>query len=114
MTVYVDDMRAKFGRMVMCHMIADSEAELHAMADRIGVARRWHQGDHYDISLGKRARAVELGAREITWRECGLMMAVCRRTGRLPLPENAWREWEAVPKPKRREAAVKVMEGRDG
>lgn len=24
-------------------MIADTEAELHAMADRIGVARRWYQ-----------------------------------------------------------------------
>lgn len=43
MTVYVDDMRAPFGRMKMCHMVADSDAELHAMAARIGVARRWHQ-----------------------------------------------------------------------
>ena len=55
MTVYVDDMKARFGRMVMCHMIADTEEELHVMADRIVVARRWHQGDHYDIALSKRA-----------------------------------------------------------
>jgi hypothetical protein len=41
--VYVDDMRAKYGRMVMCHLIADTDAELHAMAKAIGVARRWHQ-----------------------------------------------------------------------
>lgn len=44
MTVYVDDMKAEFapshrpGRTyVMSHMIADTDAELHAMADRIGV-----------------------------------------------------------------------------
>lgn len=81
MTVYVDDMRARFGRMTMCHMIADTDDELHAMADHIGVARRWHQGDHYDISLGKRGRAVAAGAVEITRRECGVMTMHRRRYG---------------------------------
>lgn len=65
MSVYVDDFRGEFGRMVMCHMVADTEAELHAMADRIGVARRWYQGDHYDICLSKRALAVKHGAQEV-------------------------------------------------
>lgn len=60
--IYVDDMQARFGRMKMCHMVADSADELHAMADRIGVARRWFQGDHYDISLSKRALALAAGA----------------------------------------------------
>lgn len=69
MSVYVDDMRAKFGRLVMCHMMADSEAELHGMADRIGVARRWCQGDHYDVCLSKRALAVGHGAVEVTQRD---------------------------------------------
>lgn len=85
MTVYVDDMRAKFGRMIMCHMIADTEAELHAMAARIGVARRWYQGDHYDIALSRRALAVAAGAREITWRECSLMTVLRRRDPRARL-----------------------------
>ena len=53
MSVYVDNMRAPYRRMIMCHMIADTEAELHAMADSIGVARKWYQGDHYDICLAK-------------------------------------------------------------
>jgi hypothetical protein len=67
-SVYVDRVAIGFGRMIMCHMIADTPAELHAMADAIGVARRWFQAPpkasfwHYDISKGKRAEAVAKGA----------------------------------------------------
>ena len=68
-SVYVDDMRAPYGRMVMSHMVADTVEELHAMADRIGVARRWYQDRHYDICQSKRALAVKYGAREVTRRE---------------------------------------------
>lgn len=94
MTVYVDDMRAAYGRMVMCHMIADTDAELHAMAARIGVARRWHQKpgterSHYDIALSKRAAAVAAGAIEITWRQTGAMVARRRATGQLGAPADA-------------------------
>lgn len=76
MAVYVDDMRNPLGRMLMCHMLADTPAELHAMADQIGVARRHHQGDHYDICQAKRALAVRYGAREVTRRE---MVQIRRR-----------------------------------
>jgi len=74
MSVYVDSMNARFGRMVMCHMVADTRAELLAMADRIGVARRWIQhpgtdGEHFDICKAKRAAAVAAGAIEIGRRE---------------------------------------------
>lgn len=79
MAVYVDDMRAKFGRMVMCHMFADSTAELLAMADKIGVARKWLQRggtyrEHFDIALSKRALAVAAGANEITRHQVAAMM----------------------------------------
>jgi hypothetical protein len=67
--------------MKMSHMVADTEAELHAMADKIGVARRWYQGDHYDIAMSKRTLAVENGAKEISWRELGAMMRE-RRIGK--------------------------------
>lgn len=89
MTVYVDDMRAPFGRMIMCHMLADTEDELHAMADAIGIARKWHQRDHYDISLSKRALAVAAGAIEITWKQAGCMHRRRRMTGSLGSPDDA-------------------------
>jgi len=87
--VYVDDMKAPYRGMIMCHMVADSEEELHAMADRIGIARRWYQGDHYDICLKRRALAVSYGAREITMRQLGCMVANMRVTGSLGDPETA-------------------------
>lgn len=68
MSVYVDTPQWQFGRMVMCHMVADSLDELHDMAARIGVQRRWFQdcysAQHYDICKSKRALAVEAGAIE--------------------------------------------------
>jgi len=78
MSVYVDDMRARVGRMIMSHMLADSSAELHAMAEQIGVARRWCQKEgtpeeHYDVCLAMKARAIELGAIEITKRQAAKM-----------------------------------------
>lgn len=83
MPAYVDNMRASFGRMVMCHLVADTLDELHAMADRIGVARRWYQGPpttrwpHYDIALSKRALAVQAGALEIEWRDAPAVSKRC-------------------------------------
>ncbi|MCI2243810.1 DUF4031 domain-containing protein [Xanthomonas sp. PPL568] len=79
MAVYVDNMRAHFGRMVMCHMVADTREELDAMADRIGVARRWIQypgtaKEHYDIALSARAKAVAAGAVEIDIRDTARMV----------------------------------------
>lgn len=76
MAVYVDDMRAPYGRLILCHMVADTDEELHAMAALIGVSKRWHQKagtpqSHYDICLTKRAKAVAAGALEITMRETG-------------------------------------------
>lgn len=53
----------------MCHMIADTEAELHAMADSIGVARKWYQGNHYDVCKAKRELAISLGATPVSQRD---------------------------------------------
>lgn len=77
MAVYVDDMEAPFGPMIMCHMWADTHDELMAMATIIGVQHRWlqHPGtyrEHFDIAKSKRRLAVLAGAVESEWREYAL------------------------------------------
>lgn len=76
MAVYVDDVRLPFGRMIMCHMWADTLDELLAMVDKIGVQRKWIQGHptlsfgkhrnaswvHFDISIGMKKKALAAGA----------------------------------------------------
>ncbi|WP_260927444.1 DUF4031 domain-containing protein [Novosphingobium sp. 9] len=76
MTCYVDDVRHRFGNMVMCHLWADTLDELLAMVDRIGVQRKWIQGHptlsfgkhrhaswvHFDIALSKKQLAIQAGA----------------------------------------------------
>jgi hypothetical protein len=84
--VYVDDMRAAYGNMTMCHMIADTTKELLDMADRIGIQRKWLQkagttSEHFDVCLSKRTAAVCAGAKQITQRELGAKL-LARRKGK--------------------------------
>ena len=84
MSVYVDGERNSFGRMVMCHMWADTVAELHAMADAMGMRREWFQPlsfPHYDVSLSRRAVAVELGAIQVGRREGSAIRRRIRERG---------------------------------
>jgi len=72
MTVFIDGARHGFGRMVMCPMLADTPAELHAMAEAISMRREWYASPatasfpHYDLSLTRRKLALERGAKELT------------------------------------------------
>ena len=75
-----------FGRMKMCHMLADSPEELLAMVDGIGIARKHLQMSrrgvpHFDICKAKRTRAVEQGAVEVNWKQ---MVEILRRAKAMP------------------------------
>lgn len=69
MSVYVDDLCNRGWKLGWsCHLIADDEGELHAFALRIGLRRAWFQprsSPHYDLTVGRRADAVALGAVEL-------------------------------------------------
>ena len=76
MTVYVDDMMrpAKLGRFPAkwSHLFADDSQELAGFAARLNLNPAWiqHKGthrEHYDVTLSVRAKAIELGAVEITY-----------------------------------------------
>jgi len=118
MTVYVDDMyttpmgefKTDSGRVYkMSHMIADTDEELHAMAARIGMARKHHQAppkhdSHYDIAMSKRALAIAAGAVKITLRQAAAMNYRRRVTGALGSPDDA-EEWMLSDKSGRGNAA---------
>ncbi len=72
--VYIDNFNCGYGRMKMCHMIADTTQELLEMADKIGVKRKWLQKagtyqEHFDVCLSMKAKALKLGAKDITIKE---------------------------------------------
>jgi len=94
MAVYVDDARMRFGSMLMCHMLADSTDELVAMADKIGVKRKWIQSpgtwkEHFDICLTKRVLAVKAGAMEVTQRELALKRQERKPNEKIKIPGEA-------------------------
>ena len=89
MTVYLDDWRqpAHLGPVDdrWSHLVADTDEELHAFAERLGMRREWFQGRtarphhaHYDVPERARAEALDNGAVEVTWRQLGRMLRARR------------------------------------
>jgi Protein of unknown function (DUF4031) len=112
-TVYVDNMLMPYKpkhrpgvTYLMSHMIADTDDELHAMARKINVSRRWYQGDHYDVCKSARELAIELGARQITRIQLSAM-AMLRRWGEpMGEPETAKERLRACIASKQAETAL--------
>lgn len=77
MSVYVDKLvpyphaRHRCFRLGACHMVADTQTELHEFARRIGLKRVWFQSPpkasfpHYDLTESHRIEAVKFGAIEV-------------------------------------------------
>ena len=77
MAVYVNKLRRRFGGLSLCHLLADSLDELHAMATRIGLEPSLFNRDripHYDLSLTKRREAISAGAVEIDRQQLAVLM----------------------------------------
>ena len=75
MAIYIDALRywPHTGKS-WCHMASSLEgdaglAELHSMADKLGMKRAWFQArgnlPHYDLQPSKRALAIKHGAVEV-------------------------------------------------
>ncbi len=86
MTIYVDelrDVRAVMGRGrqgLWFHMVSDDGLELlHTFAHQLGLPRRAFQDHprhpHYDLTPSLRARAVTLGALEISTRDLAKILS---------------------------------------
>ena len=94
MTVYVDTAIHLLGDRRMCHMFSPYLDELHAMAELIGIQRRWFQDPatkqvswpHYDIDQTRRALAVGFGAIECDKYQTVAMAAIIQGK-----PENLHR-----------------------
>lgn len=98
MTVYVDNFRAPATvgglRARWSHLTADSPAELHKFAERVGLRREWFQARckygkcptldnccahfHYDVTDIVRAKAIAVGAQAIDIRELGAITSARR------------------------------------
>lgn len=96
MSVYVDDgfcgPPGSWGKWTGGgHLQADTENELHAFAQTLGLKRSWFQrgsrseAAHYDLTASKRAKAIELGAISETWRNASRRRRPSRDT---PLPDQ--------------------------
>ena len=64
-----------------CHLLADTEEELHEMARKLKLKRSWFQDKsvpHYDLVANKRREAIKAGAVELDSRQEGLKIRELR------------------------------------
>jgi hypothetical protein len=104
--------RVAYRHKVWCHLVADSDDELVACADELGVSEAWLQGtrgwdSHFDLPAPLRPVARSLGAIDVDFRFMGRRTRARRAALRLgadqavgapagttvevPLPAGDWR-----------------------
>lgn len=92
MSVYVDEARWPYGKMIMCHLLADTPAELLTMVNRIGVQTKWFQNKasapHFDIARTKRQLAIAAGAIEIDRQQLAEILVRLRKSW--PRDQDGW------------------------
>lgn len=75
MSVFVDDLRSvvmnpRWPYPQACHLFSNNRQELHDLAFKLGLQAQWFQNrphfPHYDLTKGKRNRALMLGVVEVT------------------------------------------------
>ncbi len=87
MAIFVDESQWWFKDHQWCHMVSNySFEELHLFAVTLEIPPRAFHGDHYDLPVHIRARAIDLGAQVVTSRELvthlvssGLRMSAAQR-----------------------------------
>lgn len=92
MSVYVDQLietkpyrrseNERWNWLQSCHLMADTEEEMHAFAKQLGLKRAWFQNRHpnpllwhYDLTATKRRQALRLGAKELSPEQCAARLA---------------------------------------
>jgi hypothetical protein len=75
LAVYVDQPVWEWRGRHWCHLLADTDEELHTLAAALGLKRQWFQHsperpwkDHYDIPDELRGEALRAGAVEVDLR----------------------------------------------
>lgn len=93
--IYVD-MLINYGWKLgpSCHLLADTEEELHEFAKSIGMKREWFQSGettsmpHYDLTASRRKAAVMRGAIEIDRKQLCQRLEDYRKSKRLSQPNK--------------------------
>lgn len=91
MPVYVDDAVWPWRGRLWCHLMADTDDELHAFAERLGLQRVWLQHkparpwlDHFDLPDYGREKAIILGAIPVSRAELVAVIRAKRAAARGP------------------------------
>jgi Protein of unknown function (DUF4031) len=90
LAVYVDEPVWEWRGRRWCHLLADTDEELHSFAAALGLRRPWFQHreakpwkDHYDLPEDVRPDAVRAGAVEVDLRRVAAHLRA-RRTRMAP------------------------------